>query len=162
MDTITEGVMVAIRKIIRASDLYSSELRRSTGLTSPQILLLQAAADKPGATLGELSEIIHLSQATASTILDRLEEEALLERYRSELDRRKMHVRLTGKGREVLKSAPKPMQSCFINQFQDLKPHERSAILSSFQHVAEMMLPDEASMKRDRTEPPQPIYDEAC
>lgn len=161
MDSITEAVMVAIRKIIRASDLHSSELRRSNGLTSPQILLLQAAEDMPGATLGELSELIHLSQATASTILDRLEEETLLERYRSETDRRKMHVRLTTKGKKVLESAPKPMQASFIAQFQNLKPHERSAILSSFQHVAEMMLPEEEKAE-DADRPAAQLYDEAC
>ena len=139
MDNTTEAVLASIRKIIRASDLYSSQMRRTAGLTSPQLLLLRAIRDYPKATLGELAEKIHLSQATATTILNRLETMRLAERFRSEVDRRKSHVKLTDMGKGILESAPLPLQAQFINEFEVLKPFEQTAILSSLQRVADMM-----------------------
>jgi len=139
MENTTEAVLASVRKIIRASDLYSSQMRRTAGLTSPQLLLLRAIRDYPAATIGELAEKISLSQATATTILNRLETMGLAKRYRSEVDRRKSHVLLTEKGKGILESAPLPMQAKFIEQFETLKTFEQTAILSSLQQVAEMM-----------------------
>ena len=139
MENTTEAVLASVRKIIRASDLYSSQMRRTAGLTSPQLLLLRAIRDYPAATLGELAGKISLSQATATTILNRLETMDLAKRYRSEVDRRKSHVVLTEKGKGTLESAPLPMQAKFIEQFETLKTFEQTAILSSLQQVAEMM-----------------------
>ena len=139
MDNTTEALLASIRKIIRASDLHSSHIRRTSGLTSPQLLLLRAIRDFPGSTLGELAEQISLSQATATTILDRIEKMGLASRYRSEVDRRKSHVQLTEEGLQMLHSAPLPIQSQFVSQFETLKPFEQTALLSSLQRVAEMM-----------------------
>ncbi|MCG8413135.1 MAG: MarR family transcriptional regulator [Pseudomonadales bacterium] len=139
MEDTTEAVLASIRKIIRASDLHSSHIRRTSGLTSPQLMLLRAIRDFPSATLGQLAEQISLSQATATTILNRLETMDLAARYRSEVDRRKSHVQLTEMGESVLRSAPHPMQAKFISEFETLKPFEQTAILSTLQHVAEMM-----------------------
>lgn len=139
MENTTEAVLASVRKIIRASDLYSSQMRRTAGLTSPQLLLLRAIRDYPTATLGELAEKISLSQATATTILNRLETMDFARRYRSEVDRRKSHVELTEKGKGILENAPLPLQAQFIEQFEVLKTFEQTAILSSLQQVAEMM-----------------------
>jgi DNA-binding MarR family transcriptional regulator len=102
-------------------------------------MLLTEIAKNPQATIGELAELICLSQATATTVLDRLEKDGLAVRYRSEADKRKVHARLTEKGVTALKEAPKPLHSHFIEQFENLKPHERSSILAALQHVGDMM-----------------------
>ncbi|MEQ8407390.1 MAG: MarR family transcriptional regulator [Gammaproteobacteria bacterium] len=147
MEAITDAVLVAIRKIIRSSDLHSNHMRRRTGLTSPQLLLLKAMQANPDAYVGQLSEQISLSQATVTTVLDRLELDGLAIRERSTIDRRKVHARLTEKGKSALTLAPSPLQLHFVEEFESLKPHERSSILSALQHVAEMMqAPTEASL----------------
>lgn len=139
MDSITEAVLTATRKINRATDIYSSHIRRSAGLSAPQILLLRAVQEMPSATAGELAQKINLSQATTTTILDRLEVLELVKRYRSDKDRRKVHVSLTSSGCEALKEAPLPLQVHFIEQFENLRPFERTAILSALQQVVDMM-----------------------
>ncbi len=139
MDSTTESVLVAIRKIIHASDVHSRYIRRTTGRTSPQLLLLKAIASTPGASIGQLAEQISLSQATTTTILDKLENEGLAQRIRSSSDRRKVHVAVTEAGQALLQSAPSPLQSQFIQRFESLRPHERTALLSSLQHIADLM-----------------------
>ncbi|MGB4246490.1 MAG: MarR family transcriptional regulator [Pseudohongiellaceae bacterium] len=132
-------VLTAIRRLIRATDLHSRKITRMAGLTSSQLILLKMVRDVAGATIGELATSISLSQATATTILDRLEQEGLVKRERSEQDRRKVFVRLTDEGHAMLERAPEPLQETFIRQFSALKDWERSMILASLQRVAEMM-----------------------
>lgn len=139
MERLTEGVLGAIRRIIQASDLHSSSIRRSAGITAPQLALLRAIANNPDATVGELSKIICLSQSTVTIVLDRLEEDELARRYRSDTDRRKVYAELTEKGALTLEVAPTPLQGHFIEQFESLMDHERTALLSSLQQIAAMM-----------------------
>ena len=61
-----EEVLVALRRVIRATDLHSKHLAKTTGLTAPQILLLQTIRDKDQATIGEIAGEISLSQATVT------------------------------------------------------------------------------------------------
>ncbi len=152
MDITTEGIFVAIRRIIQASDLHSNFIRRSTGLTSPQLVLLNAIKNNPGLTIGKLSKLISLSQSTVTIILDHLEQEELAERYRSEVDRRKVHARVTRKGLIALELAPAPLQPYFIEQFENLVEHEQSALLASLQKIASMM--DESQQQRAKVQYP--------
>jgi len=140
MDSVTESVLVAIRKIIHASDMYSRHIRKTTGRTSPQLLLLKAISTNPGATIGQLAQTISLSQATTTTVLDKLESEGLAQRTRSTTDRRKVSVELTNAGQLLLQSAPEPLQQQFIEQFEQMRLHERTALLASLQHIVELMV----------------------
>jgi len=134
-----EEVLIALRRVIRATDLHSKYLAKTTGLTAPQILLLQAIRSMGQATIGELANKISLSQATVTTILDRLEKRHLVTRKRSDQDKRKVHAYLTEEAVEILINAPLPLQDQFTRQFSALKEWEKTMIISSLQRVAEMM-----------------------
>lgn len=135
----SDEVLVSLRRVIRATDLHSKYLAKTTGLTAPQILLLQSIRDKGQVTIGELASEISLSQATVTTILDRLEKRELVYRERSDQDKRKVHAYLTEKGIETLKVAPTPLQEHFVRQFNDLHNWEQTMIIASLQRVAHMM-----------------------
>ncbi len=134
-----EQVLVALRRVIRATDLHSKHLAKTTGLTAPQILLLQTIRDKGEVTIGELANEMNLSQATVTSILDRLEKRELVYRERSKEDKRKVHAHLTDQANEVLKEAPIPLQEQFARQFNDLQEWEQTMIISSLQRIAQMM-----------------------
>ena len=134
-----EAVLVALRRVIRASDLHSKHLAKTTGLTSPQILLLQTIRDQGEVTIGEIANEMSLSQATVTTIIDRLEKRGLVYRERSKTDKRKVHAHLTDEAIETLKSAPIPLQDQFARQYENLQDWEQAMIISSLQRVAKMM-----------------------
>lgn len=138
MDNIQE-VLVALRRLIRAADIHSKKLVKTTGLTAPQLLLLQALRDGEDMTVGALATQINLSQATVTTIIDRLESRELVCRVRSSVDKRKVHVYLTAKAEEALKSSPTALQEQFVDQFLKLESWEQNMILSSLQRVGKMM-----------------------
>ncbi len=134
-----DEVLVALRRVIRATDLHSRHLAKTTGLTSPQILLLQTIRDQGQVTIGELATDISLSQATVTSILDRLEKRELVYRERSCTDKRKVHAHLTSAGMEVLKHAPVPLQEQFTREFGALQEWEQAMIIASLQRIAGMM-----------------------
>jgi len=138
MDKIEE-VLITLRRLIRATDLHSKQLVKTAGLTAPQLLLLQAIREQGQVTIGALAKEISLSQATVTTILDRLEKRGLVYRERSLEDKRKVHAYLTDKGADIIRDAPTPLQEHFVKQFRDLREWEQSMIISALQRVALMM-----------------------
>ncbi len=134
-----ERVLVALRQIIRAIDLHSKKLERESGLTGPQLLVMQVIDLSQDITAGQIAKDVNLSQATVTTILDRLEKKAYLKRVRSQEDKRRVLVELTEAGKQVLSNAPTLMQESFINRFEHLEAWEQNLILSSLQRVAGMM-----------------------
>ncbi len=138
-----EDVLISLRQIIRATDLYSRKLSKVSGLTSPQLLIMQAIGAKGEITMGDLANEVSLSQATVTTILDRLEKRHLIERKRGESDKRRVYATLTPDGSGIIEQAPTPLQEEFIDRFDRLEDWEQSLILSSLQRVAAMMNAEE-------------------
>lgn len=134
-----QEVLIALRRVIRATDMHSRQLVKSAGLTSPQIVLLQAIQEAGEMTIGEAAQRINLSQATVTSILDRLEKRGLIQRIRSVTDKRKVYVSLSEQGLETLSAAPMPLQRNFVKQFEALQDWEQQMILASLQRIAHMM-----------------------
>lgn len=138
MNSVDE-VLIALRRVIRATDIHSSRLAKTTGLTSPQILLMQTIRDKDDLTISEIASAMSLSQATVTSIVDRLEKKEFVYRQRSNQDKRKVFALLSDKGVDVLKESPTPLQEHFAKQFECLQDWEQTMIIASLQRVAQMM-----------------------
>ena len=132
-------VLMTIRKIIRATYLYSRQLNKKSGLTAPQLLVLQAIQEMDSVAISRLSTHVSLSQATVTNILDRLESRGLVSRHRSTRDKRVVHATLTPQGEAKIQQAPKPLQDVFSAAFEKLEEWEKSMIIASLQRVASMM-----------------------
>lgn len=138
-----EDVLIALRRIVRATDRYSRRLSKEAGLTAPQLLVMQSIAREDELTMGQVAEAVSLSQATVTTILDRLEARGLVKRKRGEQDKRRVYAYLTTVGKELLLKAPTPLQVEFVERFNRLEHWEQLQILSSLQRVAKMMKAEE-------------------
>jgi len=136
---ITEMVLVALRRIIRAIDLRSRSLVAHYGLTGPQLTVLRQLSSQDGVSVGELTRAVHLSQATVTGILDRLTKREFVRRERSTEDRRCVQVWLTEAGQTLLADAPPLLQEEFTEQFDSLEDWEQTQILSAIQRVVAMM-----------------------
>lgn len=93
-------ILVAMRRLIRAADVYSRRLVAQHQITGPQLLCLNQLAETEGLTVGALAARIHLSASTVVRILDRLETRGLVHRERSTGDRRRVVVTATDSGRQ--------------------------------------------------------------
>ncbi|WP_269618808.1 MarR family winged helix-turn-helix transcriptional regulator [Zhongshania sp. BJYM1] len=134
-----DEVLISLRRVTRAIDLHSKHLMKTAGLTAPQMLILQTLRDQGDAIISDVANQISLSQATVTSILDRLEKRGLVMRERSQQDKRKVFACLTDAGNELIRNAPMPLQDYFIRQFSDLQDWEQTQIISALQRVAHMM-----------------------
>ena len=134
-----EELLVSLRQVIRAIDIHSRQLNKQSGLTGPQLMVMQniAALDAPLAK--DIAKEIALSAATVTTIIDRLESRSLVIRTRSKTDKRKVHLSLSESGKLLLSSSPKPLQDHFIKRYQNLEEWEQSQLLSAVERIASMM-----------------------
>ena len=132
-------MLAALRRITRAIDLHSRGLLQQVGLTAPQLAALLAAERLQPITAGALAKSVHLSQATVTGILTRLESRGLVSRLRSENDRRTVVVELTEQGKGILESAPSLLQDRFRRELLMLQEWEQTQMLATLQRIASLM-----------------------
>lgn len=134
-----EQLLISLRRVIRAIDIHSRQLNKHSGLTGPQLMVMQKIAQLDAPLAKTVAEEITLSPATVTTIIDRLEGRGLVIRLRSETDKRKVHLYLSDAGRGLLQDSPKPLQDHFIKRYQNLEEWEQSQLLSAVERIATMM-----------------------
>ncbi len=147
--------MDVLRRIIRATDLHSRFLMTNYGLTAPQLMVLSDLSGRNGMSISDLSNAMHLSQATVTGIIDRLQDRGLVLRQRSSLDKRRTLVYLTDKGAEILSKAPPFIHEDFNRRFNELPTWQKSMILSSLQRLVSLMETAGPQNARPQTVVPQ-------
>ena len=134
-----QKVLIPLRQIIRATDMHSKKVMRRYGLTIPQLVILRAINDRSNITVRTISKHVSLSQATVTTVLNRLEQRGLVTRTRSADDRRMVYLALTDAARRIIEISPPLLHEDFVRRFEALDEWEQSSILSALQRVAKMM-----------------------
>ncbi len=119
---------------------------QASGLSVPRLRLLMwlHAEELGGSTQGvspsRLSTFQHISKNTVSSLLKSLEEQGLIERTLSSQDKRKFHIRLSQKGRELVGSTL-PHHAKFVTEvFSDLSVDEQSALAKLLNKLRQSLL----------------------
>lgn len=136
---IHDRVLICLRQIIRAVDLYSRKLVKNYNLTGPQLTVLRELHTKGSCPISQLSKQVHLSNATVTGILDRLEKRDLIRRVRDSRDRRKIFINITVEAEKLLQNAPSLLQDDFLDAFDQIPRSEQMEILSSLEKLSSMM-----------------------
>jgi DNA-binding MarR family transcriptional regulator len=134
-----QELLIALRKVIRAIGLHSKQLNKTSGLTSPQLIIMQEINKTSGVNSSQVAKNVNLSAATVTNIVDRLENKNLISRVRDTQDKRKVSLYLTDNGKAILLKAPQALQEHFIETFASLAQWEQSLLLSSVERLADMM-----------------------
>ncbi|MBZ4023531.1 MarR family transcriptional regulator [Rhodobacter sp. TJ_12] len=133
--------LIALRRILRATALYERDLAQAAGLTPAKLRVLQIIAGRAegAATSKALSEQMGVTQATITALVDKLVAAGLVERQRSEIDRRQSHVAITEAGRAAVKDAPDALQQRFVRAFERMQDWEQMQLVASLERVAAML-----------------------
>jgi DNA-binding MarR family transcriptional regulator len=97
--------LAGFRHAVRAFLHFSEEAAGEAGLTGRHyqaLLILRGWGDDEPATINDLARQLFLKHNSTVGVVDRLEAEGLLEREPSNVDRRKVGLRLTAKGMRML------------------------------------------------------------
>lgn len=97
------------RLVVGAIRQHSRALETACGISGAQVWMLATIAEVPDITVSQLSQSLSVHISTASNLLDKLARAGLVERLRSDEDRRVVRLRLTDAGAAIVERAPKPM-----------------------------------------------------
>ena len=134
-----DTTLIALRRILRATELYGRELKQVAGVTAVQFRALQIIAEHGHTTAKDISIRMRVSQATVTSLVDKLVRDGLVLREKSEQDRRQTHIRVTDKGRRILAEAPDPLQQRFVRKFAAMEDWEQAMLVASLERIAGML-----------------------
>lgn len=131
--------LIALRRILRATEIYGRELAQAAGLTAVQFRVLQVVSEQPDCTAKDISRRMGIAQATVTTLVDKLVRQGVVVRQKSETDRRQTHIVMTPQGRAAVAAAPDALQQRFARRFDGLSDWEQSMLVASLERVAAML-----------------------
>ena len=105
-------------------------------LTPPQAHTLMWLGEDGALTMGVLARRAGITEKTITGVVDRLEASGLLERVRSEEDRRAVSARLTDKGRLVYAELHTHLREGLDQVLALLEPEDRCALFGVLQRLA--------------------------
>ena len=129
----------AMRKVLRATEIGSRQLALATGLTTSQWLVLREIDARTKTTPSAIAQALQFSQATITTIVDRLVTLGLVERQRDTRDKRQFLLTANTAGNEVVANAPDLLHLTFTKRFVQLPRWEQAMILSAVERLALLM-----------------------
>lgn len=141
--------LLALQRIIRATEFIGREIHQATGISSPQYRVLQLLAEKGHTTAKAISLRMHVSQGTVTALVDKLVRDGLALRQKSDQDRRQTNIFLTAAGQSVLEEAPDPLQQRFVRKFSAMQDWEQAMLLSGLERVAAMLDAKEVDLAPD-------------
>ncbi len=118
------------------------ELRKETeqlGITARQATLLWLVKRSPGLSLAELASEEGISAPAMSGHVDRLERAGLIERVRSDDDRRRVGLRLTEDGLRLLRRVRARRTSWLADRLGELEPAELDAVEAALPALARLV-----------------------
>lgn len=139
MDSRSNTALVALRRILRVTELNSRKLARQSELTASQLLVMQHVAQAGKALPSAIAKAVDLKQATVTVLVNKLEQLGLVTRTRDTEDRRRVWVELTDAGRAALDRSPDLLQNRFERGFESLEEWEQAMIVTTLERVASLL-----------------------
>lgn len=129
------------------------ELVDDTPITPPQFGLLWClsthvnncgeSASHGSQTMSEISENMQLSHGAATGLVDRLQRLGLVERNRSELDRRVVSIHISDEGEKLVQRIHTRRREVLRKMLMRLNPEERQLLLKIDSMMKDMLTNDE-------------------
>ena len=131
--------LVAIRKIQRRIEIHTRKLAQAAGLTPSQLLVLQILNDRGETAVGDVVKSTQLSNATITSLVDKMVARNLVNRRRCDTDRRKVWLTILPEGQQAVDDAPRPLQELFEHGFDGLDDWEQAMLIASLERVAGLL-----------------------
>ncbi|AJE45072.1 MarR family transcriptional regulator [Celeribacter indicus] len=131
--------LIALRRILRATELYERDLAQAAGLTSAQLRVLQLVGAEGSTTPKELASRMGVTQATITALVDKLVARDMVKRVPSIEDRRQTNVTITDEGNSRLADAPDALQQRYVKAFSAMADWEQAQLVASLERVAAML-----------------------
>jgi DNA-binding MarR family transcriptional regulator len=135
LDKFAERLTHVLPLLGREVARYDRDLLPQGEVTLPQLWALEHLRDHAACTMCELAKRLHLQGSSTTGLVDRLARYGLVQRRRSQADRRVVHVGLTPKGRRCMETLRRRKQTTLINWFGRLTQSERMHFLATVEKL---------------------------
>lgn len=139
MDDRSDTALIALRRILRATELNSRLLASQTGLTTSQFIILQIIGQGSKVLPSSVAKSAGLTQATVTALVDKLERNGLVTRRRDTEDRRRIWIEITAAGKKALADSPDLLQDRFQVAFRKLPDWEQAMVITALERVSGML-----------------------
>lgn len=113
-------VLKQFRVLLSSIKRHYQWVEKESGVSGAQLWAMTEIAGAPDIKVSELARQLGIHLSTASNMLRRLEELALVKRLRGGDDRRVVLLRLTSRGSNILRHAPRPLAGILQQALIDL------------------------------------------
>ncbi|HVH66687.1 MAG TPA: MarR family winged helix-turn-helix transcriptional regulator [Gemmatimonadales bacterium] len=137
--TDTMAIVQGLRRIVKALQTYSQEVRSAYGLTGPQLWALKTLQRSGRTSTGGLAAALAVHQSSVSILVDRLERRGLVRRTRDRRDHRVVAIDLTKRGAELASDAPEAAQGRLLHALEAMPPREVQMIRRAVDRLVHAM-----------------------
>lgn len=134
-----QAVIDNLKRAFQATNEYSRNAERTTGLTGTQLWAMKLLAESAPIRVSELARRMFLHPATVVGILDRLEAKGLVTRNRSKIDRRAVEIELTLPGKDVVAKTPEVTQVMLVKRLEALSDEQFSHVAEGLEQVVRIL-----------------------
>lgn len=139
MENRSQTALIALRRILRVTELNTRRLADQSELTTSQLLVMQHVAQTTKVLPSTIAKAVELKQATVTVLVNKLEEAGLVTRRRDTEDRRRVWIELTDAGQTALDRSPDLLQNRFEQGFDNLEVWEQAMIITTLERVAALL-----------------------
>ncbi len=130
-------ILNSIRQLVRALRLFDREAQTKHGISAAQMFVLHALNEEEALSLNELSERTATDQSSASVVVQRLVEAGYVTRTQKAEDRRHVELRLTPRGRTIIRRSPPPAPQKILAAVEAMSPRDRKAFAAMLEAFVE-------------------------
>ena len=111
-------------------------------LTNDQYYVLQTIMQRGPCTSSELAETFKVVKSSITAIVTRLVDRGLIERTRSEEDRREVYLSLTERGRRIAEQVEQRISESVGSYLSHFEEKEIEMVMSAFERLARLVVED--------------------
>jgi DNA-binding MarR family transcriptional regulator len=121
---------------ITTAGVFAQQVGEPFELRPVEFTILSLVNENPGSSLSRLAQALAVTAPNITMWIDRLEERGLVQRERSETDRRAQHLGVTPKGRQLVQKATQRVLDGEREVLGHLSDAERAILIELLHKVA--------------------------
>ena len=137
--TMVAGILDDVRRMFYVLAEQSRKAEHDTGLTGSQLWVVKLLDEESPMKVTDLARRMYLHPATMVGLLDRLEIKGLVQRIRSDKDRRVVHVSITDQGRELVRISPEVAKGLLVQGLEPLTDKKVKAISDGLELIVNLL-----------------------
>ena len=123
----------ALRRMVRGLRSAAETVERSLRVSAAQLFVLSELAQVPDQSVKDLAAVTMTTHSTVSQVVGQLVAKGFVTRTPDAKDGRRMVLRLTRQGENLVKQSPRAIQEDLIDGFGALRPSEQRGLATGLE-----------------------------